>query len=424
MHILYPQSLHPIFMKLITHGIEPVIVGGFVRDAILGRESHDIDIELYNLNSFIYLETLLKSFGSANSVGKSFGVCKLNYKNLELDFSLPRRDSKIDKGHQGFHIELDTSLDFKIAASRRDFTINAIGYDVKNQKFLDPFHGIEDIKKAYLRAVDLKKFDEDPLRVLRAIMFHARFQFQLENKLFLKCKDMMQKNVLQELPRERIFQEMKKILLQSKKPSLGFLLLKQLDGFLFFHEFQSLKESEYKKILQSLDILQNYKTTSQEDTLAISLALLTSKFTPKEQKSFLDKLTQSKKLRTKIDTLTQTQCPLESYNNYDIYKLATKIDIALYANYCNALLHEKEKEKITLLVQKAKKLGVLHTKSKPLITGKMLLAYNITPSKKYSKILDDAYEAQLREEFKNTKEAAIWLSHYIDSKSESNFPCK
>ena len=133
----YPKKLNIIFDKLLSNSIKPIIVGGFVRDFLLDLESKDIDIELYGINSFSKLEKILKEFGDVISVGKSFGVCKLKFNNLDLDFSLPRIDSKIDKGHKGFQIVIDSSLDFKTATSRRDFTINAIGYDVISKKILE-----------------------------------------------------------------------------------------------------------------------------------------------------------------------------------------------------------------------------------------------------------------------------------------------
>ena len=413
MSIKYPKSLNIVFAKLIEHGIKPIIVGGYVRDAILNIDSNDIDVELYNVSSFEYVEKLLEEFGSLNSVGKSFGICKLKYKNLELDFSLPRVDSKIASGHQGFQIKIDTSLDFATASSRRDFTLNAVGYDVKKRVILDPFNGIKDLKERRLKAVDLKKFDEDPLRVLRAVMFSSRFDFRLENSLFMKCKSMMQENVLQELPHERIFEEIKKILLQSKEPSKGFLLLKHLDGFVFFKEFNSLTNEEYLSILKSLDIFKTYNLKDKNSNIIIFLALLSSKFSNKQRDSFLKRLTNSKKMITQIELLVQTQLSIENFNNYEIYKLATKVNIEFYTFYLNALYHNKKIKKISLLRDKAKELGVLHKKAEPFISGKILLKHNMKASKLFSKILNDAYEAQMREEFTNEQEALVWLEKYL-----------
>ena len=415
MSVNYPKSLHKIFFKLIEHGIKPIIVGGYVRDALMQRESHDIDIELYNVTSLEYIEKLLEEFGSVNGVGKSFGILKLRYQEMELDFSLPRSDSKVSVGHQGFHIKVNPSLDFTQASSRRDFTINAMGYDTQTKELLDPFDGKKDLQEKRLKAVDLKKFDEDPLRVLRAVMFHARFEFMLDAALFHKCKTMIETDVLQELPQERIFEEIKKILLKSKRPSKGFYLLKKLGGFHFFTEFSQLTDEEYEEILQALDSCKKEEIKDKEEILAIMLALLCSKFSKTETDSFLNKLTESKKLITTVQKLTQTQLRLEEYNNYEVYKLATQIDIALYANYLEALHHGTKNKEIKLLSQRAEKLGVLHKKATPLIMGRDLIVHGMKPSENFSKILTDAYEAQMHELFQNRDEALSWLKNYLTS---------
>ena len=413
MSVKYPKSLHKIFFKLIEHGIKPIIVGGYVRDALMQRESHDIDIELYNVTSLEYVEKLLKEFGSLNGVGKSFGILKLRYQEIELDFSLPRSDSKIATGHQGFRIDIDSSLDFTQASSRRDFTINAMGYDTQTKEILDPFDGKKDLQKKRLKAVDLKKFDEDPLRVLRAVMFHARFEFTLDAALFHKCKTMIEADVLKELPQERIFEEIKKILLKSKRPSKGFYLLKQLGGFRFFTEFSQLTDDEYKEILQALDSCKKEQIANEEEILAIMLALLCSKFSKTETTNFLNKLTKSKKLIATVEKLTQTQLRLEEYSNYEIYKLATQIEIKLYVNYLETLYHNTKTEKVEFLAKKARELGVLHHKTAPLIMGRDLLTLGIKPSANFSKILAEAYEAQMHGVFQNRDEAMEWLKNYL-----------
>jgi len=413
MSVNYPKPLHKIFSKLIEHGIKPVIVGGYVRDALLQRESHDIDIELYNVTSLEYIEKLLKEFGSVNSVGKSFGIVKLRYQEMELDFSLPRSDSKIATGHQGFHIKVDPSLDFKAASSRRDFTINAMGYDTQTKELLDPFHGKKDLQEKRLKAVDLKKFDEDPLRVLRAVMFHARFEFALDAALFQKCKVMIETDVLQELPQERIFEEIKKILLKAKRPSKGFLLLKQLGGFHFFTEFSQLAEKEYTETVQALDRLHKEKIDDEESILALMLAILCSKFSKTTTQSFLNRITRNKKLIAIVEKLTQTQLRLKECNNYDIYKLATDIEIDIFVKYLEALYPLKKTKEIKLLKETAESLGVLHKKIPPFIMGKDLIAFGIKPSTNFSKILTDAYEAQMQEIFKSRDEALRWLKEYL-----------
>ena len=260
----YPNKIQNIFDKLLKFDIKPIIIGGFVRDFFLNIDSKDIDVELYGLDSFEKLEEILEEFGSVNSVGKSFGVCKLSAYGLDIDFSFPRLDSKISSGHKGFKVTTDSKLDFKTATSRRDFTINAIGYDVQQKTILDPYNGLKDLKLGILRAVDLDKFAEDPLRVMRAAQFSARFDFRLDSSLFNLSQKMIQKKLLQELPQERIFEELKKALFKARKPSLALVVLQQLGAIQKFSDFELLlknfdfiatKELTHKQLSKTLTAL-------------------------------------------------------------------------------------------------------------------------------------------------------------------------
>lgn len=409
--IKYPENLDNIFETLYKHNIKPIIVGGYIRDALLHVDSNDIDIELYGINSLDAIEKILQKFGSVNSVGKSFGVCKLHYHGLDLDFSLPREDSKIAAGHQGFTIKLHKNLDFTTAASRRDFTINAIGYDVKNKKILDPFNGKQDLSEKILRAVAIQKFPQDPLRVLRAIVFCARFDLVLEKELLLTCKNMIQNKLLNELPKERIFEEIKKLLLKSARPSKGFYLLKDLGAFSFFEEFYSLTEEEYSEILQNIDLLKHCNITDKKMFVMLALALLTRKFSDKERLHFLHRLTNEKKLIADISTFNTIIFDYKSFNHYDIYNLATKIDIQSYYYYLH--VQYKNEKKCEQLLQKARELGVLHQALKPLIQGKELIQEGLQPSKKFASLLKEAYEAQMHEKFNTKKDAMKWLKKRI-----------
>lgn len=405
--ITYPQSLNTIFNKLYKHHIQPVIVGGYIRDALAGIPSNDIDIELYGIDSLQKVEKILQEFGKINSVGKSFGVCKLLYKNLDLDFSLPRKDNKIASGHQGFQITIDTHLNFKTAASRRDFTINAIGYDVKNRKILDPYNGRKDLDKKILKAVDNEKFQEDPLRVLRAIVFATRFTMTLEDSLLFTCKEMIRKKLLEELPKERIFQELKKLLIKSKNPSKGFYLLKELGGFSFFKEFNNLDNNEYRDILNALDRLKKLDITDEKKFILLAFAVITSKFSNKLTENFLHRISNEKKFIEKILQLHTITFHLENFNEYDIYKLAKKIDIEFYSHYLHVTSNKKEK--IDYLFTKAKELHVLHHPIPALIQGKDLIRLGLKPSKKFAMILEQIYEAQMKNRFKNKSAAIQWL---------------
>lgn len=371
----YPTILDKIFEKLNKYGIKPVIIGGFVRDSLLNIDSKDIDIELYNIDNIDFLEAILSEFGSVNEVGKSFSVIKLNIDELDLDFSLPRTDSKIAKGHRGFKITADSHLDFKTATSRRDFTINAIGYDVTEKKLLDPFGGIEDLKHKQLKAVDLNKFSEDPLRVLRAIQFASRFRLEIDYELLLKCKKMVATNQLCYLSKERIFMEVEKLLLKSLQPSSGFVLIKELGLFKIFKEFQTLSQEEFLDLIHLLD---RYKNSQNQLTNKLSLitmlTIITSKFKIEDVHSFLHRLSDDKEIIHKVVNIHNF---LKSPN----YTLAMRIDKTILSAYLKAMGIKNYKAIMNLV--------------EPATKGKDLIASGVQPSKDFGKILEQKYQEQI-----------------------------
>src|SRR5947207_1828163 len=170
-------------------GGRAMLVGGTVRDRLLGRESKDFDVEVYRLGPE-HLRKVLQRIGRVNAVGEHFSVYKLVFfssstegdsqERVEIDVSLPRRESKSGRGHRGFVIEGDPSMTFAEAARRRDFTINAILYDPLTNETVDPYDGQEDLRNRLVRVVASDTFIEDSLRVLRAVQLAARFEMTIE----------------------------------------------------------------------------------------------------------------------------------------------------------------------------------------------------------------------------------------------------
>lgn len=197
-----------------------LLVGGCVRDALMGIQPKDWDLEVYGIEP-ARLRELLDSFGSVNVVGEAFTVYKLG---SDLDVSLPRRERKSGSGHRGFVIEGDPSMTIEGASRRRDFTINAILQDPLSGEIIDPFNGRQDINKGILRAVSSETFAEDSLRVLRAAQFAARFNFQIDPATVELCRSIE----LNDLPPERIWGELEKLLLLAERPSVGIDWLQKL----------------------------------------------------------------------------------------------------------------------------------------------------------------------------------------------------
>ncbi len=214
------HSMHESYEKLIQiakllrdEGGRAMLVGGCVRDGLMGIEPKDWDVEVYGIEP-ARLRNILDTFGDVNVVGEAFTVYKLGN---DLDVAIPRRERKVGKGHKGFVIEGDPDMSFEEACSRRDFTVNAILKDPLTGELVDPFYGKEDIEKKLLRHVSAETFPEDSLRVLRAAQFAARFEFDIAAETVAICKTID----VTDLPRERIWGELEKLLLKAAQPSIG-----------------------------------------------------------------------------------------------------------------------------------------------------------------------------------------------------------
>jgi tRNA nucleotidyltransferase (CCA-adding enzyme) len=179
----------------------------------MGVQPKDWDLEIYGVAPE-QLREILDRFGPVNVVGEAFTVYKLG---ADLDVSLPRRERKSGRGHRAFVIEGDPAMSFAEAARRRDFTINAILQDPLTGEIIDPFDGRRDLEQGLLRAVSTETFAEDSLRVLRAAQFAARFEFRITPETVELCRTID----LSDLPAERIWGELEKLLLRARQPSIG-----------------------------------------------------------------------------------------------------------------------------------------------------------------------------------------------------------
>jgi tRNA nucleotidyltransferase (CCA-adding enzyme) len=201
-------------------GGRALVVGGFVRDRLLGLPSKEVDVEVFGVAEG-KLRALLERLGRVEAVGQQFAVYKLG----DVDVALPRRESKSGRGHKGFVVSGDPSMSFVDAARRRDFTINAISWDPLTDTIIDPFDGRGDLAARVLRAVDPATFGDDSLRVLRALQLSARFELTVDFGTRTLCRGIP----LDDLPPERVFGEFEKLLLRAQRPSIGFALARDLD---------------------------------------------------------------------------------------------------------------------------------------------------------------------------------------------------
>ncbi len=246
---VYPAlAMSPLVRKPLTIAVPPALrrvlesnavferaflVGGCVRDEVLGRAGDDFDVEVYGTD-YETLERVLAPFGATDVVGRSFGVIVLKLGDgRNVDFSLPRRDSHVGSGHRGFHVTPDPALDPAEAAARRDFTINALAWDPRTHEVLDFHGGLADLAARVLRHTS-GAFAEDPLRVLRGMQLAARFELTPDPETIALSRGIA--HTYGELARERVWGEWRKWAAKAVRPSAGLEFLRACDWLRHFPE--------------------------------------------------------------------------------------------------------------------------------------------------------------------------------------------
>lgn len=388
-----PKVLTEILDDLKSLNARPILVGGCVRDAFLNLCVKDYDIEIFGINSLEDIKNTLEKYANVNLVGKSFGVLKLKIADFDFDFSLPRIEKKIGHKHTDFEVITDANISFEQAARRRDFTINAIGYDYFKNEFLDPFNGIKDLENKLIKHIDDKTFVEDSLRVYRAVQFASRFDFKIDLKTIDLCKEIVNSGELEFLPKERIFEELKKLFLKSKRPSIGLKYLKELGLFKYFSE---LNNTDFEKNLEYIDNLADVlkdKTIDNSRKLYLFYSILNKGLEKEESISFLEKLTNDKKFIKNILSLNENELILDIKQ---IKRLSLKLEIEdlIFLNFAfkNPISQK--------LFEIAENLNILNKPIKELVQGKDLIKIGLSPSQKFKDILELAYDLQLYENLK------------------------
>jgi tRNA nucleotidyltransferase (CCA-adding enzyme) len=416
-------------------GGRALIVGGWVRDRLLGRDSKDIDIEVFGVPSD-RLRALLESMGRVETVGESFQV----YKAGDVDVSLPRRESKSGRGHRAFDVTGDPSMTVADAARRRDFTINAISWDPLTGEYIDPFDGRADLERRLLRIVDPARFADDSLRVLRAVQFAARFDLHVDEEATAICRRIP----LDDLPAERVWGEVEKLLF-ALRPSIGFALaLDLLVVDKLFPELRALvgcvQEPEWHPegdvwvhTLQVIDqARRRIDDLGRPQQIAVMLGAVCHDFGKPATTAFLDGRIRS------IDHEEQGVAPASSFldrlninsiDGYDVRqqvlgvtahhlkpgmwfkvrgevgdgafrRLAQKVDLELLARVAKADCLGREPGTFNCgamdwFLERARSLGVEHRPPAPILLGRHLLALGLEPGPRVGEILKAVYEQQL-----------------------------
>lgn len=416
-------------------GGRALIVGGWVRDRIMERESKDIDLEVYGIEAS-GVRAILEQFGRVDTVGESFQV----YKCGDVDVSLPRRESKTGHGHRGFEVTGDPRMSVTEAARRRDFTVNAISWDPLTDEYLDPFDGRGDIARRLLKVVDAERFGDDSLRVLRAVQFAARLGFTLDEAANELCRTIP----LDDLPAERVWGEFEKLLF-APRPSVGFALAMELGVVRrLFPEMDALsgcpQEPEWHPegdvwvhTLQVIDQARGrLEGLPRPQQIALMLGAVCHDFGKPATTALLDGRIRS------MDHEEQGVAPTDAFldrlnvrsiDGYDVrqqviglvaqhlkpgawYKvrdevgdgafrrLAHKVDLELLARVAKSDCLGREPgtfdcSAMDWFLERARSLGVEHRPPPPLLLGRHLLELGLKPGPRVGEILKAVYEQQM-----------------------------
>lgn len=446
--------MHSLADKLAALGGRLILVGGCVRDLLRAVQPTDFDAEVFGLTADALEAVLEKSF-PFKKVGRAFGVYKL--KGYPIDISLPRLEEKSGQGHRAFHVQFPADISFEEAAARRDFTINAMGWDLLRGELLDPFNGREDWDNRRLDACT-DKFMEDPLRVLRGMQFAGRFECRATEQTLRYCRQMTMEN----LPPERLWEEWKKFILQSTKPSLGLEFLKDAGWLQYFPELASLVDCPqnprwhpegdvWKHTLHCMDAFAEQRTGPANEDLIVGLAVLCHDMgkplttiqkngewvspghaeqgqEPTER--FLGRLTREKSLiESVVRLVTNHMHPHSLYKNkagdQAVKRLSLRtggLDLLLRVVEADKAgrppLPPGSSEDCDWLRERARQLKVAEAAPKPIMQGRHLLKLGFQPGPQLGKILDGLFEAQLEGSFSTIEEGLAFAEQQFSVKNK------
>lgn len=454
---LLPQPLLTIAADVNAAGGQAYLVGGWVRDYLMGSPSGDYDIEVYGL-ALDPLLAILKKHGKPNLVGKAFGVITMTLRDGSIyDIAFPRTEKKVGDGHRGFDVTPDPTLDFATASSRRDFTVNAMGLRLPDLTLVDCHGGRADLEARLLRHVS-PAFSEDPLRALRAVQFAARFGFDIHPATQALCAA----QPLEELPRERLFAEFRKLMLRAARPSIGFEWLRRMDMLRYFPELAALvgvpQEPEWHPegdvwthTMMVVDQAARLRSgcATEGDALALMFGALCHDLgkpsttvykdgrwrSPahegrgdKPTRAFLARLTNETGLVEEVTGYVREHLkPSQLHKVRDtlrpaaIRRLALRVDIEKLVRLARADHLGRTNEEALAgrfpagdwLLEESKNLDVLAQKPVPFLTGKYLLSLGLKPGPELGKIIVESFELQLEGELADRAAAEAWARQKV-----------
>jgi tRNA nucleotidyltransferase (CCA-adding enzyme) len=454
-------------------GGRALLVGGLVRDELLGLPSKDADLEVFGVPAD-RLRRILEGIGRVETVGEAFAVFKVivpagrgtdvaaRARQNAVDVSLPRRESKAGRGHKGFLVEGDPNLSFEDAARRRDFTINAISRDPLTSEIVDPFDGRRDLRDRRLRVVDPARFGDDSLRVLRALQFAARFDLTVPDETREICRSIP----LDDLPPERVWTEVEKLLLQARRPSLGLALALEI-GVVdrLWPELKALvgcpQESEWHPegdvwvhtLMVADEARARIDDLDRGPAVAMMLGALCHDLGKPSTTAVIDGRTRSpghEEAGVEPAARLLDRLNVHTIDGYDVRqavlglvahhlkpsafkkaptpvgdgafrRLAQKVDLELLARFATADCHGRsgtfDCSAMDWFVERARALGVEHAPPPPVVMGRHLLELGVAPGPHMGDLLKRVYERQLDGEVRTLEEGLAMVREMLANRT-------
>ncbi len=450
-HFSCPDEAVSLARLVSDHGGRALLVGGWVRDALLGLASPDLDIEVFGLDPAA-LEALLSGSYQLDHTGRAFGILKL--RGVDIDVSVPRRETKTGSGHRGFLVDADPDMTFQQAARRRDFTFNAMGYDPLTGELFDPFGGRRDLANGLLRHTS-EKFSEDPLRVLRGMQLCARFELKPVPATVDLCRAMD----LEGLAPERLFPEWRKMILLGSRPSAGLDFLRRTGWLRFFPELEALIECPqdprwhpegdvWTHVLHCMDAFAAERSGDPHEDLIVGLAVLChdlgkpatttieedavrsrghAEAGEEPTRRFLARLKVSAELVEQVVPLVREHAHVGELfrarsSDAAVRRLAGRVGRidrlvrVVRADYLGRPpLDSREVPAAAWLLERAQALAVDRSGPVPLIQGRHLVALGLSPGPRFKPLLDDCFQAQLEGEFMDVEGGIDYLKSLLDA---------
>jgi tRNA nucleotidyltransferase (CCA-adding enzyme) len=424
---IVPPKVAAVLCAVRDRGGAPYLVGGAVRDALLDTEApiKDFDFEVYHLTIDALIDTL-SGFGNVETVGRSFGVIKLFMgSGADLDFALPRRESKTGRGHRGFVVSADPNMPKEDACARRDFTINACLMDPFTGGVIDFFNGRQDLEHRVLRHTS-GHFVEDPLRPLRGMQFAARFDMSVHDDTCALCRTLVPE--AESLATERIFGEWEKWALLAPLPSRGLEALVAMGWDRVFSELGNLRKKAaiWQDTLAAVDRAAAFAHETfldRGDRLLLLLGALVHGLRVEARDAFLRRIGVPGQTVTRLAPLHVGHARIRNRRDIapaEVRRLSVDIKPATL-RVLTALLTctSPESPILRILPRIARDLELLDGPPKPLLTGKHLVARGIRPGRFLGDLLKTAFERQLNGDIATLEDALSWLDRFLAEQGDS-----